>query len=121
VGVDGGYLVPTEFATRVAALSLDADAFLPRCDSYPVSGNSITYPSDETTPWGNNGVRAYWAAEAAAAQATKPVWKPNTMRLNKLWRSCRSRTRCSPTRRTSPRSSRSSWAARSSGSATTPS
>lgn len=84
IGADGGYLVPTEFASRIAELSLDHDAFLPRCDSYPIQGNSITYISDETTPWGTNGVRAYWAAEAAAATATKPIVKPNTMRLNKL-------------------------------------
>jgi HK97 family phage major capsid protein len=84
VGVDGGYLVPTEFARDITKLSLDHDAFLPRCDSIPISGNSMTFPSDETTPWGANGVRAYWAAEAALATATKPVLKPNTMRLNKL-------------------------------------
>lgn len=85
VGVDGGYLVPTEFSTQIAKLSLDSDAFLPLCDSIPVSGNSVTFPSDETTPWGSNGVRAYWAAEATQATATKPVIKPNTMRLNKLF------------------------------------
>jgi HK97 family phage major capsid protein len=69
----------------VTKLSLDSDAFLPKTDSMPVSGNSITFPSDETTPWGTNGVRVYWAAEAAQATATKPIIKPNTMRLNKLF------------------------------------
>jgi HK97 family phage major capsid protein len=88
-GMDGGYLVPTEFATEIAKLSLDHDNFLTRTDQVPVSGNSITFPSDETTPWGTNGVRAYWAAEAAAATQTKPKIKPNTMRLNKLFGSCR--------------------------------
>jgi HK97 family phage major capsid protein len=71
VGADGGFLVPTEFATDIAKLSLDADNFLTRTDQVPVSGNSITFPSDETTPWGSNGVRAYWAAEAAAATADR--------------------------------------------------
>lgn len=85
VGTDGGYLVPTEFAREITKLSLDSDAFLPRCDSLPVSGNSVTFPSDETTPWGTNGIRVYWAAEAAQATATKPIIKPNTMRLNKLF------------------------------------
>lgn len=84
IGADGGYLVPTEFANSVTQISLDHDAFLPLCDNIPVSGNSVTFPSDETTPWGSNGVRVYWAGEAAAATATKPIIKPNTMRLNKL-------------------------------------
>jgi HK97 family phage major capsid protein len=88
VGVDGGYLVPTDFAMEITKLGMDHDAFLPRCDALPISGNSMTFPSDETTPWGTNGVRAYWASEAAAATATKPVIKPNTMRLNKLFALC---------------------------------
>lgn len=85
VGVDGGYLVPSEFSKEITKLSLDSDAFLPKCDNMPISGNSMTFPSDETTPWGTNGVRVYWAAEAAVATATKPIIKPNTMRLNKLF------------------------------------
>jgi HK97 family phage major capsid protein len=84
-GMDGGYLVPTEFATEIAKLSLDHDNLLTRTDQVPVSGNSITFPSDESTPWGTDGIRAYWAAEAAAATQTKPKIKPNTMRLNKLF------------------------------------
>ncbi len=84
-GADGGYLVPTEFSKEIARLSLGVDNFLGMTEGMPLGGNSITFPSDETTPWGTNGVRAYWAAEAAQATATKPLLKPNTMRLNKLF------------------------------------
>jgi HK97 family phage major capsid protein len=44
----------------------------------------MTFPRDETTPWGTNGIRAYWDDEAAAATASKPVLGSDTLRLNKL-------------------------------------
>ncbi len=84
VGQDGGFLVPIEYATEIARHSLEDDSLLARCDDTPVSGNSMTFPSDETTPWGTDGVRMYWDGEADTATPTKPKIKPNTMRLSKL-------------------------------------
>lgn len=81
---DGGFLVPPEFSSQVWRHSLEEDAFLPMTDAQTISGNSMSYPKDETTPWGTDGVRAYWEAEAAAATATKPKGQVNTLRLNKL-------------------------------------
>jgi HK97 family phage major capsid protein len=83
-GVDGGYLVPAEFSSTIYEHSLDEDAFLPLTDNNVVSGNSMSFPRDETTPWGTNGVRAYWESEAGAATQTKPVLGYDTLRLNKL-------------------------------------
>lgn len=83
-GADGGFLVPPEFSREIFRLSLEDQAFLPLTDNTPVAGNSMAFPSDETTPWGSNGVRAFWEGEAEAATATKPVFKTNTMRLRKL-------------------------------------
>ncbi len=86
VGADGGFLVPPEFGREIWSLSTDLEegAFLPLTDNMPVTGNSMVFPSDETTPWGSDGVRAYWSDEAAAATETKPLFKENTLRLNKL-------------------------------------
>jgi HK97 family phage major capsid protein len=83
-GADGGFTVPPQFATEIYRLSLIDDAFLPMTDNTPVSGNGMVFPKDETTPWGTNGVRAYWQAEATAANATKPVFGVQAMRLHKL-------------------------------------
>lgn len=84
-GQDGGFLVPPEFSREVFQHSLEQDALLPMTDNFPVSGNSLTFPRDETTPWGTDGIRAYWENEAAAATATKPKGDLATMRLNKLF------------------------------------
>ena len=83
-GADGGYLVPPEFARQVFSQSLDEGSFLPLTNQLPITGNSITFPADETTPWGSDGIRVYWAGEAAAATQTKPVLKERTLKLKKL-------------------------------------
>ena len=83
-GADGGFLVPPAFASEIFTLSLTDDALLPLTDNTPVSGNGMVFPKDETTPWGTNGVRAYWQAEATAATATKPVLGTQAMRLHKV-------------------------------------
>jgi HK97 family phage major capsid protein len=84
IGADGGYLVPPEFAARIFGHSLDEGSFLPLTTQLPISGNSITLPKDETTPWGTDGVRVYWAAEATAATQTKPKLGERTLKLRKL-------------------------------------
>lgn len=83
-GADGGYLVPPEFSSSVYQHSLEEQAFLPLTDLDPVSGNGMSFPADETTPWGATGVQAYWTGEAASATQSKPAVKLRNLRLNKL-------------------------------------
>jgi HK97 family phage major capsid protein len=83
-GADGGFLVPPAFADTVFQLSLEDDALLPYVDNIPVSGNGMVFPKDETTPWGTDGVRAFWQAEATAATQNKPIFGAQAMRLHKL-------------------------------------
>ncbi|CAJ8939599.1 HK97 family phage major capsid protein [Burkholderia pseudomallei] len=83
-GQDGGFLVPPEFSTQIFTLSLEEDALLPMTDGTPIGGNSMVFPKDETTPWGTDGVRAYWQAEATQANATKPKLGVSAQRLHKL-------------------------------------
>ncbi|MFM0506681.1 phage major capsid protein [Paraburkholderia sp. RL17-373-BIF-A] len=83
-GTDGGFLIPPAFSTDIFTLSLEDDALLPMTDNIEVGGNGMTFPKDETTPWGTDGVRAYWQAEASQANATKPKLGVSTLRLHKL-------------------------------------
>lgn len=84
-GADGGYLVPPAFSSRIYGYSLEQDALLPLTDQNPIAGNAMSFPADETTPWGTNGIRGYWEAEAAQATPTKPVLKRRELRLRKLF------------------------------------
>jgi HK97 family phage major capsid protein len=83
-GADGGFSVPPQFAKEIWTLGLTEDALLPYTDNYNIDGNSMVFPKDETTPWGTDGIRAYWQAEAAAATQTKPKLSTATLRLAKL-------------------------------------
>jgi HK97 family phage major capsid protein len=83
-GTDGGYLVPPDFAKEIFMLSLEGPSLLAKTDQVEITGNSMVFPKDETTPWGTDGIRAYWQAEAAAATATKPKLGVTIQRLHKL-------------------------------------
>jgi HK97 family phage major capsid protein len=83
-GTDGGILVPPGFSSNIFTLSLGEDALLPMTDNLPIEGNSMLIPKDETTPWGTNGIRAYWQAEGSAGNPTKPLFGGIDLRLKKL-------------------------------------
>lgn len=83
-GADGGFAVPPEFARDIFQLTLGEDSLVPMTDNTAVMGNSMVFPKDETTPWGTDGIRAYWQAEAVAATATKPKLGNAMLRLHKL-------------------------------------
>ena len=81
---DGGFLVPPQFAKEIFQLSIGEDSLLPMTDNVEITGNTMAFPKDETTPWGTNGIRAYWQGEASPAVGTKPVLGLASLRLKKL-------------------------------------
>lgn len=84
-GEDGGYLVPPEFRQEIMSKVMAEDELLPRTDQIPTSGNSITFPKDETTPWqSSGGIQAYWEGEARSYTGSRPVFEQMTVRANKL-------------------------------------
>lgn len=83
-GADGGIIVPPGFSSSIFTLSLGEDALLPLTDQMNIDGNTMLIPKDETTPWGTNGIRAYWQGEAGAGTAVKPVFGGMNLRLHKL-------------------------------------
>jgi HK97 family phage major capsid protein len=83
-GADGGFLIPPQFGTEIFTISLSEDSLLPMTDSYDIESNSMVFPKDETTPWGTDGIRAFWQAEGSAGTQTKPKLGNNTLYLKKL-------------------------------------
>jgi HK97 family phage major capsid protein len=85
VGADGGFAVPPEFRTTIMEKVMAETSLLARCDLIDVSGNSLTIPTDETTPWQTTGgIQAYWEGEGNQISQTKPQLQDTTVRLNKL-------------------------------------
>ena len=85
VGADGGFAVPPEWRSEIMALVSPEDSLLNMTDQMPVSGNSITFPIDETTSHqSTGGILAYWDSEAAAMTASKPNLKDLTVKTSRL-------------------------------------
>jgi HK97 family phage major capsid protein len=60
-------------------------SLLARTDLIDVTGNSMTIPKDETTPWqSTGGIQAYWEGEGQQLTQSKPQLEEATIRLNKL-------------------------------------
>lgn len=85
VGADGGFAVPPEWRAEIMRLVAAEDSLLARCDQQTLSGNSITFPTDESTAWQTSGgIQTYWDSEAATITQSKPQLKDLTIKLHRL-------------------------------------
>lgn len=85
-GADGGFAVPPDFRTAIMQKVMGEESLLPRTDQITVSGNSFTFPKDETTPWQTSGgILAYWGGEAGTKTQSKPALEQSTVRLDKVY------------------------------------
>jgi HK97 family phage major capsid protein len=85
VGADGGFAVPPEWRSNIERQVMAEDSLISRTDQQPVSGNTITFPVDETTAWQTTGgILAYWDSEAAAMTQSKPALKDVTLKLHRV-------------------------------------
>jgi len=85
VGADGGFAVPPDFRTNIVKRVMGEDSLLSRTDQMTTSSNSITVPTDETTPWQTSGgIQAYWESEAGQMTQSKPQLTDKTVKANKI-------------------------------------
>jgi HK97 family phage major capsid protein len=85
VAADGGFAVPPEWRSSIMEAVAGEESLLSRTDQQVASGNSITFPVDETTAWqSTGGILAYWDGEASSMTQSKPNLKDVTLKLNRL-------------------------------------
>lgn len=80
---DGGLLVPEEMMSEISKKLESDESLLAKTRQIKVSGNNLTLPIDETSPW-NGGVQAYWLAEGAPLTESKSKLGQASWKLNKL-------------------------------------
>lgn len=83
-GPDGGFAIPPGFSSEIASYTETEESLLAACDNTPVSGNSMTFPKDETQPWGSTGITAAWEGEGSQATPKKPALGESQLKLRKL-------------------------------------
>jgi HK97 family phage major capsid protein len=84
----GGYLVPTEFSTKLLMNSIEQSDFFSKATKVPMKINSIDIPyvQDDTHAAGKvyKAVQLYWLDELGTKLPSKPKFGKVNLRLNKL-------------------------------------
>lgn len=84
-GADGGFAVPPDFRTEILTKVFGEDSLIARTDRLQSSSNTITLPTDETTPWqSSGGIQSYWTAEGTTKTQSKPALGETTLKLHTL-------------------------------------
>lgn len=84
-GPDGGFAVPPDYRSAIMERVVGEDSLLARCDLQDSSSNSMTFPTDMTTPWdATGGIQAYWEGETQPIGQSKVALQNVTLRLHKL-------------------------------------
>ena len=83
-GPDGGYAVPPQFVSEISSYAYGEQSLLALADDTPVTGNTMTFPKDETTPWGSTGITASWEGEGNQSTPKKAALGEAQLKLRKL-------------------------------------
>lgn len=84
-GADGGFAVPPDYRNSIMEKVFGEDSLLARTDRQVSTSNSITFPTDMTTPWDSSGgIQAYWTAEESAITQSKVSLQEVTVKAHKL-------------------------------------
>lgn len=84
-GADGGFAVPPDYRSEILSKVFGEDSLITLTDRLQSSSNTLTIPTDETTPWQTTGgIQAYWTAEGGTKTQSKPALGETTIKLHTL-------------------------------------
>lgn len=86
VGQDGGFLVPADMVSEIQTQIESDESLLSRCNTMNISGNRISMPVNENSPWEGNGdhITAYWTGEGKKIDKSKSKFKDVEIKAEKL-------------------------------------
>ena len=83
-GADGGFMVPADIRTTIQQQVFGDGSIIAMTDQQFTAANNLSIPTDETSPWGSNGIQANWEGEGDQGSQSKLQLKNVAVRLNKL-------------------------------------
>jgi HK97 family phage major capsid protein len=84
---DGGFLVPTEYASRIHNVALENEIIMPRCYVQPMKSNEIKIPAMSIGDHSSNlygGFTASYVGEAGTINEADPKTRQMTLNAKKL-------------------------------------
>lgn len=84
VGTDGGFAVPMPYGEQINNAVRSEKSLLTLTDMWFTEGNAINFPSDQTTAWGANGIKAHWVGEGEPIPQSKVDLQNVSARLDKV-------------------------------------
>jgi HK97 family phage major capsid protein len=84
---DGGFLVPTEYASEIHDVALESEIIFPRCTVVPMFSNEKKVPATEIGDHSQNlygNMVAYWSSEGGTLQDKPPKFRDMTLNAKKL-------------------------------------
>src|SRR5690606_32588230 len=75
-----------DFSAEIIRHMLEQPSLMQRCRRLTTSSNAQEIPIDQTTPWGSDGIQAYWVntQEAEQIRQSKPKFGLDTVALHQL-------------------------------------
>lgn len=81
---EDGIMVPPDIRREIWTPVLESDELVKRFKVLTTESPFVMHSADESTPWGANGIKAYWGAEAGTLRGSAMVTKPRMTLLHKL-------------------------------------
>ena len=81
---DGGYALPPDFRATILEKIGAEGSLLGMTDQITTGSNSVTFPIDETAPWGTDGLQARWESEGNLKLESKVALDTSSVKLNKI-------------------------------------